>query len=60
MAAGTMDICEEGSYQAPSVREQIQRDIRGSVLYQHDHVFPRAKAEFRATEESLSHPIASL
>jgi uncharacterized protein (TIGR02452 family) len=44
MAAETMGICDEGGYQAPSgrsleLREQIQRSIRGSVLYRPDHVF---------------------
>jgi uncharacterized protein (TIGR02452 family) len=44
MAAETLGICDEGGYQAPSgrsleIREQIQRAIRGSVLYRPDHVF---------------------
>jgi uncharacterized protein (TIGR02452 family) len=42
MAAETVAICREGGYQAPSgraveIREQIQRAVRGAVLYRPDH-----------------------
>jgi uncharacterized protein (TIGR02452 family) len=45
MSAETIAICEEGGYQAPSgralqLREQIQRAIRGTVLYRPDYACP--------------------